>query len=55
MRFLHHIQQDIKFFIYLECLIMVFRIAFLMVYSNQLSDVTVTETLNALWLGLRIS
>lgn len=54
-RFLHHIQQDIKFFIYLECLIMVFRIAFLMVYSNQLSDVTVTETLNALWLGLRIS
>lgn len=55
MRFLHHIQQDIKLFIYLECLIMVFRIAFLMVYSNQLTGVTVTDILNALWLGLRIS
>lgn len=54
-RFLRYIQQDIKLFIYLECLVMVFRIAFLMVYSEQLTDVTIAETLNALWLGLRIS
>ena len=34
---------------------MVFRVAFLMTYSNQLANVTVTDFLNALWLGLRIS
>lgn len=38
-RFLQYIQQDIKLFLYLECLMMVFRIAFIAIYAGQLNTV----------------
>ena len=54
-RFLQYIQQDIKLFLYLECLMMVFRIAFIAIYAGQLNTVEWREIGYALWVGVRIS
>lgn len=55
MKFLHHIQQDAKLFLYLNILIMIFRWAFIAVYSGQLNTVAGGELWTTFWLGLRIS
>lgn len=54
-RFLQYIQQDIKLFLYLECVIMVFRLAFIAVYAGQLNTAGWSEIGYALWVGVRIS
>lgn len=53
--FLEYIQQDIKLFVYLNCLIMAYRLAFIAIYASQLSDVSMGDVIGCLWLGLRIS
>lgn len=55
MRFLKSIQQDAKLFLYLYALILLFRIAFLVIYAGQLGSAGVGDILTALWLGARIS
>ncbi len=48
-------QQDAKLFLYIYILLMVFRIAFLLIYSGQLSEARAEDVAAALWLGARIS
>ncbi|WP_301860270.1 hypothetical protein [uncultured Megasphaera sp.] len=55
VRFLRYIQQDLKWFWYMEFLLMVFRVAFLVLYSGQVSSASGADIGYALWLGLRIS
>lgn len=55
MRFLKSLQQDAKLFLYIYILLMVFRIAFLLIYSGQLREARVEDVAAALWLGARIS
>ena len=55
MRFLESLQQDAKLFVYIYVLLMVFRIAFLVIYAGQLGSAGVSDILAALWLGARIS
>ena len=55
MRFLKSLQQDAKLFLYIYILLMVFRIAFLLIYSGQLSEARAEDVAAALWLGARIS
>lgn len=54
-RFLQYIQQDMKLFLYLECLMMLFRILFIGIYASQLNHAGWSEIGYALWLGIRIS
>lgn len=54
-RFIHSIQQDLKLFLYLHVLMMVFRLAFIGIYASQLSGVSAGDVGAALWLGARIS
>lgn len=55
MRFLKSLQQDAKLFLYIYILLMVFRIAFLLIYSGQLGSARAEDIAEALWLGARIS
>ena len=55
MRFLKSLQQDAKLFLYIYALLMVFRIAFLIIYAGQLGSAGMADILTALWLGARIS
>lgn len=55
VRFLRYIQQDLKWFWYMEFLLMVFRVAFLVLYSGQVSSASGADIGYALWLGFRIS
>lgn len=55
MRFLRSIQQDTKLFIYIYILLMLFRCAFLIIYSGQLGNAGAGDIAEALWLGARIS
>lgn len=55
MRFIKSLQQDAKLFLYIYILLMVFRIAFLLIYSGQLGSARVEDVAAALWLGARIS
>lgn len=55
MRFLVSLQQDIKLFLYIYVLLMVFRVAFLVIYAGQLGSAGLADILGALWLGARIS
>lgn len=55
MRFLRSIQQDAKLFVYIHVLLMVFRCAFLVIYSGQLGNAGAGDVAEALWLGARIS
>ena len=55
MRFLKSLQQDGKLFLYIWALLMVFRIAFLVIYRGQLGSAGVEDILMALWLGARVS
>ena len=55
MRFLKSIQQDAKLFLYIYLLLMLFRIAFLVIYAGQMGSAGVGDILTALWLGARIS
>lgn len=55
MRFLRSIQQDAKLFIYIYILLMLFRCAFLIIYSGQLGNAGAGDIAEALWLGARIS
>lgn len=54
-RFLQYIQQDMKLFLYLECLMMLFRILFIGIYASQLNHAGWSDIGYALWLGIRIS
>jgi len=55
LRFLHHIQQDLKLFIYLHVIIMIFRWSFIAIYSGQLNDANMHDLWLTFWFGLRIS
>ena len=55
MRFLRSIQRDAKLFIYIYILLMLFRCAFLIIYSGQLGNAGAGDIAEALWLGARIS
>lgn len=55
MRFLKSIQQDAKLFLYIYLLLMLFRMAFLVIYAGQLGSAGASDILTALWLGARIS
>ena len=55
MRFLRSIQQDAKLFIDIYILLMLFRCAFLVIYSGQLGNAGAGDIAEALWLGARIS
>ncbi len=55
MRFLQQLQQDVRLFLYMNGLIMLFRLVFILLFSSQLNDNGVSETWLALWYGLRIS
>ena len=55
MRFLLSLQQDVKLFIYIHVLLMLFRCAFLVIYSGQLGNAGAGDVAEALWLGGRIS
>lgn len=52
MRFIKSLQQDAKLFLYIYILLMVFRIAFVLIYSGQLGDARAEDVAAALWLGL---
>lgn len=51
MRFLKSIQQDAKLFLYIYLLLMLFRIAFLVIYAGQMGSAGASDILTALWLG----
>ncbi|MDD4320348.1 MAG: sulfatase-like hydrolase/transferase [Acidaminococcaceae bacterium] len=55
MKFLQALQKDIRAFIYLNILFMLYRIVFLYVFSYQLVNVTENELIMTCWYGLRIS
>lgn len=55
MRFLKSLQQDAKLFLYIYALLMVFRVAFLIIYEGQLGNAGMADVLTAIWLGARIS
>lgn len=55
LRFLRSIQQDAKLFIYIYILLILFRCAFLIIYSGQLGNAGAGDIAEALWLGARIS
>lgn len=55
MRFLLSLQLDLRLFVFLHIELMVFRIAFLLLYASQLGSATGADILGALWLGARIS
>ncbi len=55
MRFLKSLQQDAKLFLYIYLLLMLFRMAFLVIYAGQLGSAGASDILTALWLGARIS
>ena len=54
-RFLTLLQKDLRYFLYLEGLLMLFRVAFLVLFRSQLNAVSASEILYALYLGFRIS
>lgn len=54
-RFLCLLQQDVRFFVFLELVLMVFRVVFLFLFRGQLGVVPTGEVWYALFLGLRIS
>lgn len=54
-RFLCLLQQDVRFFVFLELVLMVFRVVFLFLFWGQLGVVPTGEVWYALFLGLRIS
>ena len=54
-RFLTLLQKDLRYFLYLEGLLMLFRAAFLVLFRSQLNAVSASEILYALYLGFRIS
>ena len=55
MKFLQDIQKDIKLFIYLNILIMLFRMIFVWLYKAQLNTVATSDIMTAFLLGARIS
>lgn len=55
MSFFKNLQQDLKAFIYLNAIFMLYRIVFICIFSYQLVDVTVHDILLTCWYGLRIS
>ena len=54
-RFLTLLQKDLRYFLYLEGLLMLFRVAFRVLFRSQLNAVSASEILYALYLGFRIS
>ena len=55
MRFIEHIQQDLKLFLYLNILVMIFRWIFVAIFSSQLNEAAGADFLATFWYGLRIS
>ena len=55
MRFLKSLQQDAKLFLYIYTLLMIFRMAFLLIYVGQMGSASMGDVAEALWLGARIS
>lgn len=49
MKFLKDIQKDAKFFIYLNILIMLFRIVFVWLYKEQLSNAVTADIVELYW------
>lgn len=47
-RFLTLLQKDLRYFLYLEGLLMLFRVAFLVLFRSQLNAVSASEILYAL-------
>ncbi|WP_251424509.1 hypothetical protein [Veillonella agrestimuris] len=54
-RSIHAIQQEIKAFLFMTALIMLFRLLFIACYSYQLESTPAKEIISAIWLGFRIS
>jgi len=55
MNFFKNLQQDLKAFVYLNAIFMLYRIFFLSIFSYQLVNVTGQELFMTCWYGLRIS
>lgn len=55
MKFLKGVQNDLKFFLYLNFLIILFRVVFVWLYKEQLSNAVASDILTAFILGARIS
>ena len=55
MSFFKNLQQDLKAFLYLNAIFMLYRIVFICIFSYQLVDVNVQDILLTCWYGLRIS
>jgi len=54
-RFWHGIQQEIKAFFFFTALIMIFRFAFIGIFSSQLAAPTMLDYMQTFWFGLRLS
>lgn len=54
-KFFHNLQQDFKLFVYLNIILMAFRILFLVIFAGQIEDAAYKDILLALWFGFRIS
>ena len=52
---IHGLQLDVKGLLWFSALFMVFRIAFIALFQDQLGEVSLGDILEALWLGFRIS
>ena len=52
---IHGLQLDVKGLLWFSALFMVFRIAFIGLFQDQLGEVGTGDILEALWLGFRIS
>jgi phosphoglycerol transferase MdoB-like AlkP superfamily enzyme len=55
MSFFKNLQQDLKAFVYLNAIFMLYRIAFICIFSYQLVDITAQDIFLTCWYGLRIS
>ena len=53
--FFKNLQQEMKLFLFFTVLFMLFRIAFIGIYSYQLGDGSYSEIVLCLWYGLRLS
>ena len=55
MVFLKNLQKDIAAFVYLNLILMIFRIIFIYLFSYQLVSITEQEIFMTLWYGFRLS
>ncbi len=55
MKFFENLQKDLKAFVYLNAIFMLYRIIFVGIFSYQLVNVTGQELFMTCWYGLRIS